>query len=191
MRIPSADEIKRFAFLEDILAACTGTGTSFVCPYHVSTGLSPIETDSMVDEMMMRGFLHRDDDMTLKVGLTADGKQHLQNGFCERQNRSIFKEVVRERLLEWVNEHSSNGESVEVDLNTQERWFYGREITNSDLEMAARALEHHHLLSYERSEPDALSVTLSDEGRKCATNFGGELEAYLQSKIEASETQAA
>jgi len=185
MHISSADEIKKFTFLEDLHGTSTNTGSSLVCPYNMTSGLTPDETNLLVAEMLLNGLLYRSDDMTLKVGLTDEGKIFLQDGFCKRQDRIAFKKTVSERLLRWSNMNVEEGETIEVSMSSEELWFYGRVITLSDLEMAARDLEHHGLIYHEQSEPSrSFLVTLTAEGRECATSFGHDVDAYLQSKSE-------
>lgn len=181
MNIPTVDEIQKFSRLEDIHGASQSTGRSYVCPYTIITELTPSETELWVEAMVTEGILSKDDDMILKVALTDEGKNLIRDGISKRQNPSVFRKVTRERLLEWVHERSS-GESdyVEVNMDTQESWFYGREISLSDLETAALYLAHHGLASVKGSEEEPpLLVALTEQGRECVASSGGDAKECL------------
>lgn len=179
MSISTAEEIKNFSFLEQVNSEMSSSGRSFVCPYNALQEVPEDEVSSWVEEMLSEGMLHRDDDVTLKVGVTYQGKQYLQNGFCQRQNLTILRGVVKERLLQWTYANSHVGKPVPPSLSSEELWFYGRTITASDLERAARDLSHHGLISIQWSgEDNDLMVGILDEGKQCVELFDGDIDAY-------------
>lgn len=180
MHIPSLDEIRKFSLLEDIHGASLSAGRTFVCPYNVLTGLMPSETDEYVGALIEEGLLRKDDDVILKVALTDEGKALIHYGTYMRQTPSVFRGVVRERLLAWVAEHSENEEDyIEVGMDNRESWYYGREITMSDLESAAAHLEQHGLLSCKKNDDGpALLLSITESGKTNAHHFDGAAEMH-------------
>jgi hypothetical protein len=180
MNVPSLDDIRKFTILEDIHGTSVSEGRTFVCPYKALAGMTPAEAEEWVDGMVSEGLLHRDDDMNLKVTLTAEAREMLIEGTAKRYSPSVFRGVVRERLLKWVAEHSTGEDDyVEVEMDEQERWYYGREITVSDLESAAEHLKQHDLIDCKSTDDNHLPlISITESGRKHADHFDGAAEIF-------------
>lgn len=191
MTLPSAHDIRDFKALEAISQApfTISGGGGFLDPYDVIEHLFPDRTSAKdwVNDKIGRDYLVKMHKM-LRVRLSEKGRAALSEASAKRDDTVAFKREMRYRLLKWSYERSHGGYSKQrVTVSDDAFWFYGREVSLSDLAEAAEYLAKHGLLDYFPKRAlsgnvHLLTVALTVDGEECVLDKGGDIVAYLETK---------